>query len=144
MRSQASQIQTFPLLKHLLTILTFHFEIPEYQLQDVLNPTVLSSILSDPSPTLLQKLSPLLPSILPSNDAHSLRRATTGTPEFRRSVAALDRALRTGALGPLVRGLGMKEDAAMGVDNFLMEVQRQAEEEKEKVGKEGKDEVMKE
>ncbi|SCV74785.1 BQ2448_7814 [Microbotryum intermedium] len=116
----------------------------KYQLQDVLTPSVLSSILSNPSPSLLEKLTPLLPPILPSNDPTSLRRATTGTPEFRRSVAALDRALRTGALGPLVRGLGMEEDAAMGVESFLKEVQRQAEEEKSKHKEEEEEEEMKE
>ncbi|KDE06340.1 hypothetical protein, variant [Microbotryum lychnidis-dioicae p1A1 Lamole] len=116
-------------------------EVPEYQLQDVLTPTVISSLLSNPSPALLAKLSPLLPPILPSN-SESLRRATTGTPEFRRSVAALDRALRTGALGPLVRGLGMAEEAAMGVESFLQDVQKQGEEEKKK--EEGEDTEMKE
>ncbi|SGY81616.1 BQ5605_C009g05510 [Microbotryum silenes-dioicae] len=117
-------------------------EVPEYQLQDVLTPTVISSLLSNPSPALLAKLSPLLPPILPSNSSESLRRATTGTPEFRRSVAALDRALRTGALGPLVTGLGMAEEAAMGVESFLQEVQKQGEEEKKK--EEGEDTEMKE
>ena len=50
--------------------------------------------------------------------------------ELKRSLAGLDAALRTGALGPLVASLGLPAEAAMGVDAFLSAVQAKAEQEK--------------
>lgn len=55
--------------------------------------------------------------------------------EFKRSVASLDRALRTGALGPLVVGLGLKESSAEGVEAFLEGIMQQAKEEKDQEDK---------
>lgn len=73
--------------------------------------------------TLLQFLPPEVP-----QTSESLRRAIQ-SPEFRRSVASLDRALRTGALAPLMRGLGMREEDAHGVEEFVAGIRRQAREE---------------
>jgi hypothetical protein len=88
------------------------------------------------NPSLNKTLLPFLPSDIPQ-EAASVQRAITG-PEFKRSVSSLDRALRTGALGPLVAGLGLPQESAMGVEAFLEGIQRQADEIKEKEG-EGKD-----
>lgn len=44
----------------------------------------------------------------------------------------MDRALRTGALGPLVAGLGLSQDSAMGVEAFLEGIAKQAREIKER------------
>ncbi|KPV73277.1 uncharacterized protein RHOBADRAFT_55043 [Rhodotorula graminis WP1] len=65
-------------------------------------------------------------------DRASLARALR-SPEYRRALASLDRALRTGATGPLVVGaLGLGERAARGTEEFLDEVRRVAEEERER------------
>jgi len=93
----------------------------------VLPNSALTPLLSDPAA--VAALLPFLPSELPPT-AESVRAALL-SPEFRRSTAALDRALQTGALGPLVHGLGLGHDAAMGVDAFLAAVQKQADEAKE-------------
>lgn len=53
------------------------------------------------------------------------------SPEFRRSVSSLDRALPTGALGPLTTALGLDESAAMGTTEFVEAIQRQADREKQ-------------
>jgi len=56
------------------------------------------------------------------------------SPEFRRALGSLDRALRTGATGPLVLGLGLGQRAARGTGEFLEEVQRAADGEREREG----------
>ncbi len=84
--------------------------------------SALTALLSDPAS--VEALLPFLPSELPPT-AESLRAALL-SPEFRRSTGALDRALRTGALGPLVQSLGLEQGAAMGVEAFLDGVQKQA------------------
>lgn len=53
-------------------------------------------------------------------------------------MSSFDRALRTGALGPLVAGLGLQQDSAMGVESFLEGIQRQADEIKAKETSEDK------
>ncbi|GAA5983956.1 hypothetical protein JCM11641_001406 [Rhodosporidiobolus odoratus] len=114
---------------------------PEFLLPDVLPPATASSLLSTLPPSVLSHLStflppsPHLPTSTPSTQLSSLQRAIA-SPEFRRSLAGLDRALRTGATGPLVRGLGMGDRAAQGTGEFLEEVQRMGEEEEAKKAEE--------
>ena len=110
--------------------------VPEYTLTDVLTPSAASSLISSLPDSSLSHLSKsylpsLLPTSTPSEQRASLLRAVS-SPEFRRSLASLERALRTGATGPLVQGLGMPLRAANGTEEFLEEVQRQAEAEKDK------------
>lgn len=88
-------------------------------LSDVLPPSSLLPLL----PSLLPALIPFLPSSLPPT-LDSLTSAIQ-SPEFRRSLASLDRALRTGALGPLVVALGLEEGCATSLDAFLEGVQEQ-------------------
>ncbi|GAA6005758.1 proteasome regulatory particle lid subunit RPN13 [Rhodotorula paludigena] len=109
---------------------------PEFALTDVLPAPVATSLLSSLPPSSLSHLSSFLPASpttlptsSPSAQQSSLARALR-SPEYRRALAALDRALRTGATGPLVQGLGMRERAALGTEEFLEEVQRMADEEK--------------
>ncbi|TKA53811.1 hypothetical protein B0A53_03220 [Rhodotorula sp. CCFEE 5036] len=111
--------------------------VPEYTLTDVLTPSAASSLISSSSlsDSALSHLStsylpPSLPTSSPSEQRASLLRAVS-SPEFRRALASLERALRTGATGPLVQGLGMPLRAASGTEEFLEEVQKQAEKEKE-------------
>ncbi|BGP20284.1 hypothetical protein JCM10213_001115 [Rhodosporidiobolus nylandii] len=112
---------------------------PEFLLPDVLPPQVATSLLSSLPPSSLQTLSTFLPpsALLPtsteSQQRASLARALS-SPEFRRSLSSLDRALRTGATGPMMQGLGMSERAAQGTGEFLEEVQRQADEQKAREG----------
>ncbi|KAM0751856.1 adhesion regulating molecule [Meredithblackwellia eburnea MCA 4105] len=96
---------------------------PDFLLTDVLTSNSLTTLL-DSSPDLAATLLPFLPPTVPQTP-HSLTKAVNSI-EFKRSVASLDRALRTGALGPLVAGLGLGEESAMGVDAFLKGVQEQA------------------
>ena len=97
--------------------------ITEFLLPDVLPSSLLTPLLT---PSLVARLTPFLPSEV-TQDQSSLARAIE-SPEFKRSVASLDRALRTGALGPLVAGLGLGEESAMGVEAFLEGIQKQADE----------------
>ncbi|KAI5476718.1 26S proteasome complex ubiquitin receptor, subunit Rpn13 [Pseudohyphozyma bogoriensis] len=97
---------------------------PSFVLPDVLPTSAANTLLT---PSSISQLLPFLPSDIPQTEA-SLRTAVN-SPEFRRSLASLDRALRTGALGPLVQGLGLPERAGVGVEEFLEEVQKQAERE---------------
>ncbi|KAK4702965.1 26S proteasome regulatory subunit N13, partial [Phenoliferia sp. Uapishka_3] len=105
----------------------FANDTPEYVLPSVLTPSVLLPLLAS-TPSLIPILLPFLPSSVPQTP-ESLRTAISSV-EFKRSVASLDRALRTGALGPLVRGLGLGEECAMGVGAFLEGVQKQADKER--------------
>ncbi|KAK4056452.1 hypothetical protein OIO90_002595 [Microbotryomycetes sp. JL221] len=102
---------------------------PSFVLPDVLPPSVMQTILYS-DPTMYQRLLPFIPSELPQTQ-ESVARALT-SPEFQRGLSSLDRALRTGATGPLMRGLGLNESAAEGVEQFLEQVQKKADEEKRK------------
>ncbi|GAA5915696.1 hypothetical protein JCM5296_003496 [Sporobolomyces johnsonii] len=113
---------------------------PDFALPDVLPPSVASTLIASLPPSTLAHLSsflpthPSLPSSTPASQRASLSRALS-SPEFRRALGSLDRALRTGATGPLVQSLGLRERAAQGTREFLEEVQRVADEDKDK-GKE--------
>ncbi|GAA5913921.1 hypothetical protein JCM6882_004396 [Rhodosporidiobolus microsporus] len=106
---------------------------PSFTLPDVLPPSAALSLLHSLPPSSLAHLSsflpppPNLPTSTPAEQLASLARAVS-SPEFRRALASLDRALRTGATGPLVQGLGMGQRAAEGTEEFLEEVERQGEE----------------
>ncbi|BGP51880.1 hypothetical protein JCM10450v2_007840 [Rhodotorula kratochvilovae] len=116
--------------------------VPEFTLPDVLPPSTASSLLASLPHSSLSLLSsflppsPLLPTSTPAETRASLARALQ-SPEYRRALGSLDRALRTGATGPLVQGLGLPERAAQGTREFLEEVQRKADEEREREGREG-------
>ncbi|GAA5939679.1 hypothetical protein JCM3775_002085 [Rhodotorula graminis] len=112
--------------------------VPAFTLPDVLPPSTATSLLSSLPPSSLAHLSsflppsPHLPLTSPTTQRASLARALR-SPEYRRALASLDRALRTGATGPLVVGaLGLGERAARGTEEFLDEVRRVAEEERER------------
>ncbi|GAA5952543.1 hypothetical protein JCM3765_002201 [Sporobolomyces pararoseus] len=127
---------------------------PEFTLPDVLPSSALTSLISSLPDSSLSHLSsflpPSLPSSTPATQRASLIRALT-SPEFKRSTQSLDRALRTGATGPVLRSLGM-ERGEEGVEEFLQEILRGVEkngdaaekEEKPKEEGEGADEKMQE
>ncbi|KIJ14994.1 hypothetical protein PAXINDRAFT_99784 [Paxillus involutus ATCC 200175] len=108
----------------------------EVSLTDILTPSNLLPLFTS-HPTLLPSLFPHLPQeLLPQSNGpltpqqtarltESLQR-TINSPPFRAAVAQLDRALRTGALGGFVRGLGLPESAGTGVGAFLRAIGDQA------------------
>lgn len=104
--------------------------VPEYTLTDVLPPSAATSLIASLPDASLSLLASYLPSSLLATSAPAEQRAAlvraVGSPEFRRAVASLERALRTGATGPLVQGLGLPLRAANGTEEFLQEVQNQA------------------
>ncbi|GAA5976109.1 hypothetical protein JCM5350_000316 [Sporobolomyces pararoseus] len=123
---------------------------PEFTLPDVLPSSALTSLISSLSDSSLSHLSSFLPTSLPystpATQRASLIRALT-SPEFKRSTSSLDRALRTGATGPVLRSLGM-ERGEQGVEEFLQEILRSVEPEEggklKEEGGEGGDEKMQE
>jgi len=109
----------------------------QFSLSDVLTPQNLQPLFQS-HPDLLPSLFPHLPpEFLPPSDPTPRQTAeltemlqrTINSPPFRSSVAQLDRALRTGALGSFVRSLGLPESAAMGVGAFLAAIAEQARQE---------------
>lgn len=86
-----------------------------YVLSDVANSGGLAPLLAnrDVQQRLFQHLPPGL------DHSEATLRSVIHSPEIRRSLSSLDQALRTGALGPLVQSLGLKQDAALSVENFL-------------------------
>jgi len=109
----------------------------QFSLTDVLTPQNLLPLFHS-HPDLLPSLFPHLPSeFLPSSDPTPHQMAeltemlqrTINSPPFRASVAQLDRALRTGALGGFVRSLGLPESAGTGVGAFLAAIAEQARQE---------------
>lgn len=117
-------------------------QMPSYTLSSILPSSLLLPLISNLTNSSIKNLTSFLPTTLPSTTT-SLRTAIT-SPEFKRSVASLDRALRTGALGPLVQGLGLNSDSAMGVETFLEGIQKQADEINEKEGKKASGNEMQE
>jgi hypothetical protein len=106
----------------------------QFSLTDILTPQNLLPLFQS-HPELLPTLFPHLPpEFLPSSNptpqqtaelTEALQR-TINSPPFRASVAQLDRALRTGALGGFVRSLGLPESAGTGVGAFLAAIAEQA------------------
>lgn len=71
-------------------------------------------------------LFPHLPPDLPRPPSAQAVREIVASQPFRAALANFDRALRTGLLGDLVRGLGLPEEAGTGVAPFLRAVAEQA------------------
>lgn len=89
-----------------------------YTLPDVATPASLAPLLADKA--VQERLRQHLPPGLDDNNvSESTLRSVVHSPEIKRSLASLDSALRTGALGPLVQSLGLKQEAALSVDQFL-------------------------
>jgi len=97
---------------------------PAFTLSDILAPSAVTPFLSSLTQFTVESLATHLPPSVP-HDAEMLRMAVS-SPEFRRSVAGLDVALRTGALGPLMTGLGLPAGGATGVEAFVDAIQIQA------------------
>jgi len=95
-----------------------------FTLYDTLAPSALNSLLDSLPQDVLDDLSNHLPPSVP-HDRESLVMAINSL-EFRRSVAGLDSALRTGALGPLMTAFGLPASAANGVEEFIKAIQDQA------------------
>jgi len=93
---------------------------PEVLLSDVLAPEHVASVVGN------ETLHALLPPDLPEQGPDVTRRVLT-SPQFRAAVREFDRALGTGALGDLVRGLGLPESAGEGREAFLRAITDQAE-----------------
>lgn len=112
-----------PFIDHGLTSLVFS----ELSLTDVLTPANLAPLFTS-HPTLIPTLFPHLPADLPTPPSPEVLRDITSSPQFRQAVVSLDRALRTGLLGGLVRQLGLPEEAGLGVEAFLRAVAEQGRE----------------
>ena len=103
----------------------------DVHLNDILTPTILRPILS--SASLRASLFPHLPTDLPlsaSEPTEADITAVINSSQFQEGVRSLDRALRTGLLGGLVQGLGLPEEAGLGVEQFLKAIGEQAEKKK--------------
>lgn len=105
--------------------ISFH-PLPELSLSDILTPSTLQPLLSNPG--LLKTVFPCLPTDLPSQfppSAATVRRIID-SPPFQASVRQLDMALATGMLQGLVIGLGLPSEAGSGVGPFLKAIADQA------------------
>jgi len=98
---------------------------PEISLTDVLTPGNLSALFAT-HPEVIQALFPHLPPDLPTPPSQETLERIIASPQFRTAVRNFDQALRTGLLGPFVRGLGLPEEAGTGIDAFLRAIQDQA------------------
>ncbi|KAF5389238.1 hypothetical protein D9757_003480 [Collybiopsis confluens] len=99
--------------------------LPELALNDILTPANIAPIFTS-HPELVSTLFPHLPPDLPMPPSAEVVERIISSPQFRSAVSNLDQALRTGLLGGLVRGLGLPEEAGLGVGPFLEAIQRQA------------------
>lgn len=108
--------------------------IPDLSLQDVLSPSALAPLFATASPTTLRAIFPTLPSDLPIPPSPEVLRQVVESPQFQAQVRSLDRALQTGLVGSLVVGLGLPEEAGLGIRPFLDAIKAQA---KAKKGREG-------
>jgi len=100
---------------------------PELSLADVLTPANLAPLFS--SPDLVRSIFPYLPPDLPVPPSAEVLQRIIESPQFHAAVRSLDQALATGLLGGLVRGLGLPEEAGMGVGPFLRAIREQAQRE---------------
>jgi 26S proteasome regulatory subunit N13 len=100
-------------------------QISELSLVDVLTPQTLGPMITS-HPELASSLFPFLPPDLPVPPSTEALRRVISSPQFRQAVASLDRALRTGMLQDLVRGLGLPSEAGSGVQPFLRAIADQA------------------
>ncbi|OCH91231.1 adhesion regulating molecule [Obba rivulosa] len=98
---------------------------PEVSLIDILTPANLSTLFAT-HPEVIQAIFPHLPPDLPTPPSQETLEQIIASPQFRAAVRNFDQALRTGLLGPVVRGLGLPEEAGTGVEAFLRAIQDQA------------------
>lgn len=99
-------------------------------MRDVLTPETLSPLFTT-HPELIPALFPHLPPDLPMPPSAEVLQQIIASPQFQAAVRNFDQALHTGLLGGLVRGLGLPEEAGLGVEPFLRAVQDQARQERE-------------
>jgi len=97
----------------------------DISLSDILTPTHLTPLFSA-HPELIPALFPYLPPDLPTPPSSEVLQQIIASPQFRGAVRSFDQALRTGLLGGLVRGLGLPEEAGLGIEAFLHAIQEQA------------------
>ncbi|KIK69613.1 hypothetical protein GYMLUDRAFT_33991 [Collybiopsis luxurians FD-317 M1] len=103
--------------------------VPEISLNDILTPANITPLFTS-HPELVPTLFPHLPPDLPMPPSAEVVERIISSPQFRSAVSNLDQALRTGLLGGLVRGLGLPEEAGLGIEPFLRAIQRQADQER--------------
>lgn len=103
------------------------------QLTDILTPANLRPLF-DNHPELVTTLFPHLPSDLPVPPSPEVLQRVVNSPQFRSAAATLDRGLRTGLLGGLVRQLGLPEEAGLGIGPFLKAIQEKADRENREAG----------
>ncbi|KAF8322498.1 adhesion regulating molecule [Clavulina sp. PMI_390] len=108
--------------------------LPELSLSDVLSPTALAPLFSTASPAVLRTIFPTLPSDMPIPPSPEALRRVVESPQFQAQVRALDRALQTGLVGSLVVGLGLPEEAGLGIGPFLEAIKKQAKDRKDSQG----------
>ncbi len=100
---------------------------PEMSLSDILTTTNLTPLFNTASPEVLSSIFPTLPSDMSLPPSAEVLRRVVESPPFQAQVRALDRALQTGLVGNLVVGLGLPEEAGLGIRPFLKAIQDQAE-----------------
>ncbi|KAH6912538.1 proteasome complex subunit Rpn13 ubiquitin receptor-domain-containing protein [Coprinopsis sp. MPI-PUGE-AT-0042] len=103
------------------------------ELTDILTPANLRPLF-DNHPDLVSTLFPHLPSDLPVPPSPEVLQRVVNSPQFRSAAATLDRGLRTGLLGGLVRQLGLPEEAGLGIAPFLKAIQEKADRENREAG----------
>ncbi|KAF9267508.1 adhesion regulating molecule [Marasmius fiardii PR-910] len=102
--------------------------LPELSLTDILTPANIIPLFTS-HPELIPTLFPHLPPDLPVPPSQETLQQIINSPQFRAAVSNFDQALRTGLLGGLVRGLGLPEEAGLGIESFLKAIQEQADKE---------------
>ncbi|KAF8340544.1 proteasome complex subunit Rpn13 ubiquitin receptor-domain-containing protein [Cantharellus anzutake] len=107
---------------------------PEMSLIDILTPANLTPLFNTASPEVLNSIFPTLPSDMPFPPSEDVLRSVIESPPFQAQVRALDRALQTGLVGNLVVGLGLPEEAGLGIRPFLKAIQDQAKKNQESQG----------
>ncbi|ESK94951.1 proteasomal ubiquitin receptor adrm1-like [Moniliophthora roreri MCA 2997] len=103
--------------------------VPDLALTDILTPANISPLFTS-HPELIPSLFPHLPPDLPMPPSEEVLQQVVNSPQFRAAVSNFDQALRTGLLGGLVRGLGLPEEAGLGIEPFLRAIQEQADRER--------------
>lgn len=99
---------------------------PDLSLSDVLTPANLAPLFNTASPEVLRSIFPTLPADLPVPPSPEVLRRLVESSQFQAQVRALDRALQTGLVGNLVVGLGLPEEAGLGIVPFLNAIEAQA------------------
>jgi len=113
---------------------------PDFVLSDILTPSSLAPLFNSASASTLRAIFPTLPTDMPIPPSPEALRQVVESSPFQSQVRALDRALQTGLLGSLVVGLGLPEEAGLGIRPFLDAVKAQAKATKDDSGAAG--EVM--